>query len=192
LSEFLTLAKKPTPFTNSQIIAGLDKRDNKVVQNIKDCYHKPIIAGIVRNGGVRQDAEDAFQDTIIDFIILAQRNKLNIKSGTFGAYFSRAVYNKWTKRYKDKLFKGRVDIDENIDIIEDPFEMTDQYHELSESLKQLTDNCLKILNERYYKDLDWNTIARKLGYSDAGSARNQGSRCLQRIRLVMDMRKYNL
>lgn len=55
------------------------------------------------------------------------------------------------------------------------------------TIETLGDPCKQLLECFYYKNMNWDEIASKLGYSNAASARNQKYKCLERIRKTVNV-----
>ena len=160
-------------------------------QTFKDLYSDNfqwIARSIMEQGGDKQIARDVFQSALM---ILLER----IKSDEFrltcsaGTYLNSVSVNIW-KNLRKSLAERTIHFEVNA--FSESFhetlyfeEIPGDYEKVAAVLEQLGDPCKSLLENFYFNQLSWDAIAEKLGYSNAGSARNQKYKCIERIRKMM-------
>lgn len=186
-----------------QIIDGLAKVDSDTANDIMKDYYEKIIKITQSKGGTLQDAEDAFQDNLIDLIILAQQGLLQDamvktdkktnqnKKIPFDDYLVTSTLDKWRRnnRNKNKIKTSSINKSHK-STISNSFKSSERFQPLNKALDDISDTCRKLLEEFFYRKNDWITIAKNLGYSNAASAKNQKYKCMKKMRLIMDVNKY--
>jgi len=72
---------------------------------------------------------------------------------------------------------------ESVDISIDYYEEApDRYDQVKGAIDSLGDSYRQLLKLFYFENQTWDTIASRLGYASASSARNQKYKCLKKIR----------
>ena len=153
----------------------------------RDNFHW-IARSIMEQGGDKQIARDVFQSALM---ILLER----IKSDEFtltcsaGTYLHSVAVNIW-KNLRKSLAERTIHFEVNTfseSLQETLFfeEIPEDYEKVAAILEQMGDPCKSLLENFYFNQLSWDAIAEKLGYSNAGSARNQKYKCIERIRKRM-------
>jgi len=156
---------------------------------IKSVYrdHFGSMAGLVKNNnGSQQDAEDIFQEVVVNFIELVQKDKFRGESSVKTFLFSMTK-NTWLNELKKR---GRSDARElKYEKMKDKEEM-DVSHLIAEReakkqvmdiVSQLGDTCKKILVMFYYENLSMNEILANLEYENEQVVRNKKYKCLKQL-----------
>jgi len=166
------------PFTDQQLIEGLKKRDNHVVQFIVEEYLPLIEYAIERVGGNTEEAKDIFQEALIIIITKIDKGEF-VLSAKFSTYLYAVSKNLWM--YQQKKYKAAMKYHKNyVGEISKPH-FTESYdRELKQKafkhyFKQLSKTCQKIL-KLYWLELPEQEIAQKLGKKE-GYIRLGKSRC---------------
>ena len=177
-----------TGFSDSELMEAI--RVNEMLEPaIKQLYgdHAGICKSfIMGKGGTEQDADDVFQETVVAFIDIVQKEKFRQESGirTFLVSISRNLwYNEIRRRKRadsrEKLYEtDREQEDAGIDDIINDREMKKQLNQL---LQGLGDACRKILELFYYENLPMKEIVSHLHYENEQVVRNKKYKCLQQL-----------
>jgi RNA polymerase sigma factor (sigma-70 family) len=163
----------------------------------------PIIRRLIRSrGGSTKDAEDIFQEALIILLNKARNPEfqLTAKLSTYLYTVSRFLWNDQQKHVLPQMHEPLADRAADYepadlaDLAGLAAEATDgsatreSIHEESrirlaeEIINNLKDRCRELLLLFYHDQLDLNTIAERMGYSSANTAKNQKYKCLETAR----------
>jgi RNA polymerase sigma factor (sigma-70 family) len=201
-SDILGLQEVPKSLHRQQMINRIKRLEESVFNDIFDAYYQKTISIIRKEGGILQDAEDAFQEALIDLIDFIHRGKLDPKPGkkypkTLENYIIKSVKNRWMKRFRDKnntevsSFEDISGLDNPKYLWEDSPERSDEYKLLHRAFARLSAACQRLLEEFYYKNQDYDTIVKNLGYANMKSAKSQKFKCMEKLRIQKDLIKFN-
>jgi RNA polymerase sigma factor (sigma-70 family) len=150
---------------------------------------------IKQNSGNDEDAEDIFQEVIINFIQLVQKDKFRGDSSV-GTFMYVLIRNTWLnelkkrkrskfreEKFEDEKVKSETDAGEHII----NREIKNQIVELIESLGE---NCKKILLAFYYDNLSIQEILLHLHYENEQVVRNKKYKCLQKLQEIMALKPH--
>ncbi len=157
--------------------------------------HKANRRVVQKNKGNKEDLEDLVTGaTEALYVFFDKGKKLRYQTDScLVAYFKGIVFNMGTGGQSSKeLLLGEfeediADLDESIEeMISQAEEQNSMYSKLEDCLKKLDEKCQKIIKWRYFDEpqVQWTDIAKRLGYVEQ-SARNQGGRCMRRLRQCM-------
>ena len=146
---------------------------------------------VMSNNGNEEDAKDLFQTGMI---ILYEKIKDNEyqKRSSLRTYFYSICRYQWLNQLKlAKRMKHFVDVaryedsleDVSLDDIETP--LSEMQEILQKQFIRLDENCQKILIMFYYQNLSMHVIAERIGYTNAGNAKSQKYRCIQKLQGLM-------
>lgn len=156
---------------------------------IKSIYrdHFESLAWIVKNNsGNQQDAEDIFQEVVVNFIELVQKDKFRGESSIKTFLFSMTRHT-WLNELKKR---GRSEVRELKYEKAQPHEETDVSHliagreakkQVMDVVEQLGDTCKKILVMFYYENLSMKEILANLKYENEQVVRNKKYKCLKQL-----------
>lgn len=148
---------------------------------------KPSFLSFVKKnfqGISHQEAEDVYQDSIIDLYKNIQRGLLIEIEISFSAYVIHIGKMKLIKLVEDKQKKQLTNIDdvpdikaENIDNIE--------WHKVEKLVSfifgNIDEGCKAILERYYFKNMSMEEIAQELGYKNADVVKSKKNRCINRV-----------
>ena len=161
------------------------ERDN-AVRFIYTEYFDTISSLITYNKGSMQDAEDIFQEVVVNFIDIVQKDKFRGESTIKTFLVSLARYT-WLNQLKkndrsanrDVVFeKGREH--EEADISEHLADMESK-KALMTTIDKLGETCRKILILFYYEGLSMREMLSHLSYENEQVVRNKKHKCLQQL-----------
>lgn len=111
-------------YSDTSIIEGLRKQDDKVLNWLYDNYLPVVKNYVLNNSGSSDDVSDVFQDSII--VLYKQISENNLKLSTdLRGYFFGIARNVWSSqlRIKQKTTELEIDIhdEEDVEALNDPF-----------------------------------------------------------------------
>lgn len=168
--------------TDAEIIAGLRKRDNRVLQYIYKNSFNPVRQLVLHNCGSDNDAEDIFQEALI-VIFKKLKNDLDFELGsTFTTYLYSISRLLWLKHLREikklEIDPLNRDLEERIEF-EEPGPLEDKdlrFAIYQRNLLKIPEDCQKIL-QLTAKDLSSSEIARQLGFRSEGYVRKRRHYC---------------
>ena len=141
---------------------------------------------VMNNQGSLQDAEDIFQEVVLNFIALVEMNKFRGESSIKTFLFSLNRFS-WLNELKRR---GRASARElNYEKARDSME-TDISHtivekesttQISRLLEELGETCKKILLLFYYENLSMKEILERSDYENEQVVRNKKYKCLKQL-----------
>ncbi|MFO7668512.1 MAG: RNA polymerase sigma factor [Bacteroidales bacterium] len=168
--------------TDEEIIAGLRKRDNRVLQYIYKNSFNAIKQLVIHNAGSDSDAEDIFQESLI-IIFKKLRDEPEFKlAASFATYIysiSRLIWLKHLKQIKKiEIDPLNRDMEERIEF-EEPLPVEDKDLRMAiyqRTLTRIPEDCQKILRLTA-EDITSKEIARQLGFRSEGYVRKRRHFC---------------
>ena len=168
--------------TDEEIIDGLRKRDNRVLQYIYKNSFNAVKQLVVHNAGSDSDAEDIFQEALI-IIFKKLRDDADFKlTANFTTYIysiSRLIWLKHLKQIKRiEIDPLNRDMEERIEF-EEPLPVEDKDLRMAiyqRTLSQIPEDCQKILRLTA-EDITSREIARQLGFRSEGYVRKRRHFC---------------
>ncbi len=167
---------------DEEIISGLRKRENRVLQYIYKNSFNTVKQLVVNNAGSENDAEDIFQEALIIIfkkIKEDQKFKLTSAFNTYIYSISRLLWLKHLRKIK------RIDIDplnrdhEEKIAFKPPSPVEDKDLRMAiyqRTLFKIPEDCQKILRLTA-QDLTGSEIARQLGFRSEGYVRKRRHFC---------------
>ena len=168
--------------TDEEIIAGLRKRDNRVLQYIYKNSFNAVKQLVVHNAGSDSDAEDIFQEALI-IIFKKIRDDADFQlTANFTTYIysiARLIWLKHLKQIKKiEIDPLNRDMEERIEF-EEPLPVEDKDLRMAiyqRTLSQIPEDCQKILRLTA-EDVTSREIARRLGFRSEGYVRKRRHFC---------------
>jgi RNA polymerase sigma factor (sigma-70 family) len=110
-------------YSDSAIIEGVRKQDDKILNWIYDNYYQSVKKHVLNNSGSADDVSDVFQDSIIVLYNQISDNSLKLSADLKGYFFGIAS-NIWSaqlrKKHKTTGFEIDIPEEEDEDLINDP------------------------------------------------------------------------
>lgn len=168
----------------SNIREGI-RMDESIKTLYRNCFES-LNWYIMNNSGSRQDAEDIFQEVVINFIDLVQKDKFRGESSikTFLFSLNRFTWlNELKKRGRtlareEKYQRGQEVVDTDVSHLIAGRESTSQVMQL---MDQLGETCKKILLLFYYENQSIREILESLHYENEQVVRNKKYKCLKQL-----------
>jgi RNA polymerase sigma factor (sigma-70 family) len=168
--------------SDEEIITGLRKRDNRVLQYIYKNSFTPVRQLIINNAGSENDAEDIFQETlIIIFKKLKEDQKFEL-TAAFTTYLYSIARLLWLKHLrhikKIEIDPLNRDHEERIEF-EEPLPVEDKDLRVAiyqRTLLMIPEDCQRILRLTA-QDITSKEIARQLGFRSENYVRKRRHFC---------------
>jgi RNA polymerase sigma factor (sigma-70 family) len=168
--------------SDEEIVAGLRKRDNRVLQYIYKNSFTPVKQLVLHNAGSDNDAEDIFQEALI-VVFKKLRDEENFElNASFTTYIYSIARLLWLKNLRmikkldiDPLNR---DMEERIEF-EEPLPVEDKDLRMAiyqRTLVKIPEDCQKIL-QLTAQDLSSLEIAQQLGFRSEGYVRKRRHFC---------------
>ncbi|MBL7745389.1 MAG: sigma-70 family RNA polymerase sigma factor [Chitinophagaceae bacterium] len=159
---------------------------NETVKAIYRNYFESLSWYVMNNNGSRQDAEDVFQEVVVNFIDLVQKDKFRGESTikTFLFSLNRHIWlNELKKRGRalareEKYEKGQEKAEMDAGHFIAGREAREQVVNL---VGQLGDTCRRILVMFYYNNSSMKEILESLNYENEQVVRNKKYKCLKQL-----------
>lgn len=180
-------------FSDTELVANLQSGDrmDETIRAIYRDYFDGLSLYVINNSGSRQDAEDIFQEVIIDFIELVQKDKFRGESSIKTFLFSLNRHN-WLNELKrrgraaareEKYEKGQertaIDVSQLIVSREDR-------QQLLQMMDRLGEGCKKILLMFYYENLSVKEMLDALNYENEQVVRNKKYKCMKQLEQMIE------
>ena len=179
--------------SDQELVANL-KSGEQMEQTVKAIYHSHfdgLCWYIMNNSGSRQDAEDIFQEVVVSFIELVQKDKFRGES-TVKTFLFSLNRNTWLNELKRK---GRALVrEEKFEKAQDRIEI-DASHQIADRegkaavaklVAELGETCRKILVLFYYDNLSMKEILEATEYENEQVVRNKKYKCLKQLEQMLN------
>lgn len=175
-------------FPDHELVENLraGKRMDETIKAIYRSHFESLSWYIINNSGSRQDAEDVFQEVVVNFIDLVQKNKFRGESSvkTFLFSLNRHTWLNELKRRgralarEEKFEKGqeRIGADSHAEIAD-----REGRSAVLKLVEELGETCKKILLLFYYEDMPMKEILEATDYENEQVVRNKKYKCLKQL-----------
>ena len=168
--------------SDKEILVGLRKRDNRVLQYIYKNNLTPVKQLVLHNAGSESDAEDVFQEALI-VIFKKLRDDPDFElDAAFSTYIYSIARLLWLKNLRQikkiDIDPLNRDMEERIEF-EEPLPIEDKDLRLAiyqRTLTKIPEDCQKIM-QLTAKDLTAAEIARQLGFRSENYVRKRRHFC---------------
>ncbi|MDX1904961.1 MAG: sigma-70 family RNA polymerase sigma factor [Thermonemataceae bacterium] len=175
-------------YSEADIVAGLRKGDNKILEFVYKQNYPAILHFVIQNNGTDQDAKDLYQEAILVlYEKLKQENfLLTCQLKTFVYSVCRRL---WLKKLREKgRYYGKIeDFESFIPFEEDELHIEENEHKygaMAKALEMLGEPCSTLLKDFYIDSMSMQDISEKMGYTNADNAKNQKYKCLMRLKKI--------
>ena len=174
--------------TDAELLEAIrnGKGFDEAVKSVYRDHFDPLSWIVKNNSGSQQDAEDIFQEVVINFIELVQKDKFRGESTVKTFLFSMTRHT-WLNELKKR---GRSDARELKYERAQPQEETDvsqlmaereEKKQVMDIVEQLGETCKKILVMFYYENMSMKEILGRLEYENEQVVRNKKYKCLKQL-----------
>jgi RNA polymerase sigma factor (sigma-70 family) len=179
---------KGNRYADAELLSAIGNGDqlNSAILFIYQEYSNTIQSFILANNGSQQDAEDIFQETVVNFIDMVKKERFRGEASvkTFLVAIARNLWlNELKKRersdIREKVFeKSREDTEMDVSQYIADREVKQQFLGV---LEKLGEPCKKLLTLFYYENLAMKDIVQHLHYENEQVVRNKKYKCLQSL-----------
>lgn len=169
-------------YTNEELLHGILRNDNLVLQYIYKSFFYKISFFIKKNNGDDDDANDIFQEAIIIIYRKLKANDL-VLDCTFETYLysvCRFLWLKQLEKRKNEREKIQDNHDFNVDIYDNAFEatvdMNEKYRLYQKHFKNLGTDCQKVL-QLFFDKVPLKQIAQVMGFQSEKYAKKRKYKC---------------
>lgn len=179
-------------FPDSELVANLrnGQRMDESVKAIYRSYFDSLSWYVMNNSGSKQDAEDVFQEVVVAFIDLVQKDKFRGESTVKTFLFSLNRFT-WlnelkrrgrtlTREEKYEKTQDKVELDTS-DLIAE----REGKEMVMKLIEELGDTCKKILLLFYYESLSMKEILETMHYENEQVVRNKKYKCLKQLEQML-------
>lgn len=186
----MELLKTPT---DTDILAGIrsGKSLDEAIKAIYRAHYNGLSWWIMNNSGSRQDAEDIFQEVVVSFVQLVQKDRFRGESSIKTFLFSlnrHAWLNELKRRGRAELReeryqKGQESFD---DLVGNELIERETSQQVTGLLERLGATCKKILLLFYYENNSIREILTELHYENEQVVRNKKYKCLKQLEQLLE------
>lgn len=180
-------------FPDSELVDNLrnGQRLDESIKAIYRSYFDSLSWYVLNNSGNRQDAEDIFQEVVVSFIDLVQKDKFRGESTvkTFLYSLNRFAWlNELKKRGRALAREEKYEKEQNKTELDTSHLMTNREEkaELVKLVGELGDTCQKILLLFYYENLSMKEILDVTDYENEQVVRNKKYKCLKQLEKMIN------
>lgn len=168
--------------------------ESQVLKYLYSITDKSLRDFIIANNGTQSIADDILQDAIIVWYEKVKNQEFRLQTTISGYIYTVGKYIWYSKQRKNKEivaadFTNAFDKD---DFIEQDFELfqIDKTNLVSALLDEIGKPCRKILTESIYMKKSMQEIAESNNLKNEQVARNKKSKCLQKLRKIVETSPY--
>ncbi len=170
-------------YSDDQILKGILRHDNLILQYVYKEYYYNINYFIKRNSGTEDDANDIFQEAIIIIYRKIKENDLVFETSSFKNYLFSVCRLLWLKQLeKRKIEKAKLDeslpyheelYDDNLNEL---VEKNEKYSLYQKHFCSLGMDCQKLL-QLFFEKVSLKEIAKIMGYKSEKYAKKRKYKC---------------
>jgi RNA polymerase sigma factor (sigma-70 family) len=187
----MQVVKKYTDSDLLEAIKSLQKADlDGAIKYMYRAYYELLSVYTCNNSGNEEDAQDVFQEVLVAFIDLVQKNKFRGESSikTFLYTMNRNIWlNELKKRGKaekrNMIFENEKD--SNLLDVSHLIVQNETRKQILSIVDELGEICKKILLAVYYENLSMKEILLNVEYETEQALRNKKSKCLKQLEQLL-------
>ncbi len=177
------MSKEKLTLHSSQYLEALVNNDSKIIRKIYDEIFPGVCSYIIKNRGSQEVAEDIFQKGLIQLMV-RYKNEPFIINGTFKAYFFTVCRNIWRRELRSSKLRVTNSTIVELKGEDDDFAVTaleqERWELFSEKLKELSENCRKVLSF-YFSKITYSEIKTKMNYQSETVVRQRVFKCKKKL-----------
>ena len=170
-------------YSDEQILKGILRHDNLILQYIYKQYYYNINYFIRKNQGSEDDASDIFQEAIIIIYRKIKENDLIFEKSSFKGYLFSVCRFLWLKQLEKRRIE-KEKLNDSLPYQEDLYD--DNLNELAEKNERyglyqrhfgtLSTDCQKLL-QLFFEKVSLKEIAKVMGYKSEKYAKKRKFKC---------------
>ncbi|MFV0591974.1 MAG: RNA polymerase sigma factor [Draconibacterium sp.] len=186
-------------YTDAQILKGILRHDNLILQYIYKQYYYKVNYFIKKNQGNEDDASDIFQEAIIVIYRKLKENDLIFEKSSFQGYLFSVCRFLWLKQLEKRRIE-RERLNDSLPYQEDIYddnlvelvEKNEKYGLYQKHFKTLSSDCQKLL-QLFFEKVPLKEIASIMGYKTEKYAKTRKFKCkellIKRIKQDTEFKK---
>lgn len=175
-------------FSDDELIFSLKtgKERDEAIRFMYSAHFDSLSWFVLNNQGSAEDAEDNFQEVLVNFIATVQMDKFRGESSikTFLFTLNRFAWLNELKR-RGRAETREIRYEKERDVVEQDVSgqliQKETTGEVIKLVEQLGEACKKILVMFYYEDLPMKEILEQLDYENEQVVRNKKYKCLKQL-----------
>jgi RNA polymerase sigma factor (sigma-70 family) len=179
-------------FSDIELVAAINGKTNlnEAILFLYREYSQMVSSFLINYGANEQDADDVFQETVIAFVDIVQKDKFRMEASikTFLVSVARNIWrNEMKKRQRTDFRELRFESGraQSEDGINDWINESEKKKQLRDLVFKLGEPCQKLLMLFYYENLSMKEILNYLPYENEQVVRNKKYKCLQQLTEIM-------
>lgn len=179
-------------YTDVELVAAIKSplHIDSAIKIMYRAYYDLLKIYICNNSGNDEDAQDIFQEVLVAFIDLAQKDKFRGESSikTFLYTLNRNIWLNELKK-RGRALKRELVFENKKDLATMDISYMMAQHEMQKKLlsivEELGETCKKILLAYYYQDQSMKEIFASLNYESKQAVRNKKCKCLKQLEQLL-------
>ena len=181
-------------YSDIEIVKEIKKgNSDEVLLFLYETTQYKLTSWILKNNGDEEEAQDIFQDSVLSFYEYVLNSKFEVGKSVDAFIFSIGR-NKWINRakQKNKLVVGVEEKDFSVDKtpeISDEFSSLfteDKSAKMDVLLTQIGEVCKELLTYSIFYNMDMTSIAEKMSFSNANTAKTKNYKCKKRLMKIIN------
>jgi RNA polymerase sigma factor (sigma-70 family) len=166
-------------YSDSAIIEGLCRQDNKILEYLYDSYFEMVRDHLRKNSGSDDDVYDVLQESIVILYKQVRESNFRLTSDLKG-YFFGIVKNRWRELLRKNPKLSDLDIDPPDDSGQSDENQVILERIVSRSFTLLKEDCQIAIN-LFMEGYNYEEIARKMGLKNETYARRKKYLCKEAL-----------
>ena len=170
-------------YSDEQILKGILRHDNLILQYIYKQYYYNINYFIRKNQGSEDDASDIFQEAIIIIYRKIKENDLIFEKSSFKSYLFSVCRFLWLKQLEKRRIE-KEKLNDSLPYQEDLYddnlnelvEKNERYGLYQKHFSTLSTDCQKLL-QMFFEKIPLREIAKVMGYKSDKYAKKRKYKC---------------
>ena len=133
-----------------------------------------------------EEAKDIYQDAIVIFYNNVAKGKISAINFSISSYLHEVVRRQFLNRLKkdNRMNRGLLDFTQDPDesSAEDNHLLEQKLEVVHRAMQELSEACKKLIQLRYFTNLNMESICEQLGYKNPSTAKNLKYKCMRILR----------
>lgn len=164
---------------STRYLNALVNNDVKTINEIYEQFYPNVKRYILHRSGQEVDAEDIFQQVLLQISVRYRKQKFEVKAD-FGGYLFIACANRWVSEVKKRSTRVTTPLHESLkdDAVEQSLALLQQerWEVFKENLDKISESCRKVL-KLFFAKTPYKKIVTEMGYSSETVARQRVFKC---------------
>lgn len=186
-------------YSDEQILKGVLRHDNLILQYIYKQYYYKINYFVRKNRGNEDDASDVFQEAIIVIYRKLKENDIVFQKSSFAGYLFSVCRFIWLKqlekrRIEREKLQDTLPFQENLydENLVELVDKNERYSLYQKHFATLSPDCQKLM-QLFYEKVSLREIAKIMGYKSENYAKTRKYKCkeilIKRIKQDTEFKK---